>query len=71
MSAREYGKKYPGSGGARKYPIGGGADWYPLPEDTFYEVPITETQRPGFVGRVLHRPDTEVVVGYETRKRYH
>ena len=71
MSGREYGKKYPGSGGARKYPVGGGADWYPLPDDTFYEVPITETRQPGFVGRVLRRPDTEVVVGYETHKRYH
>lgn len=61
MSAREFGKKYPGSGGARRYPIRGGSDWFPLPEDTFYEEPITEVVIDG----------VEILIGYETRKRYH
>lgn len=74
----EYGKRYPGSGGATERPPSGGAPWHPLPEGTFYDVPVTETvveeNRPGFLGRLIGRESTflerEVVVGHKTRKHY-
>lgn len=77
--SNEYGKKYPGSGGATERPLSGGAPWCPLPEDTFYPTPIIETvieeERPGFFGRLIGREttytETEQVVGYSTRKNYH
>lgn len=76
--SNEYGKKYPGSGGATERPPSGGAPWYPLPEGTFTRTPVTETvieeHRPGFIGRILGRETTytevEQVVGYRTSKHY-
>ena len=77
--ASEYGKKYPGSGGAGKRPRTGGADWVELPPGTFEEVPIThievEKNSPSLIRRLRGERTTytevEVVDGYETRKRYH
>ena len=73
-----YGKRYPGSGGARTTPPGGGADWHPLPEGTFEEVPIIERsvvhEEPGFFGRLIGRHGhdrlVEEVVGHTVRKHY-
>ena len=76
--SNEYGKKYPGSGGATNRPPSGGEPWRELPEGTFTRAPITETvieeYRPGFFGRLIGREttytETEQVVGYTTRKNY-
>lgn len=76
--SNEYGKRYPGSGGATELPPSGGAPWQPLPANTFYKVPVTEVvvdeHRPGFVGRLMGRETTyterEVVTGHQIRKNY-
>lgn len=76
--SNNYGKKYPGSGGATDRPQHGGADWHPLPAGTFARVPVTKTvveeHKPCFIGRILGRETTytkrEVVVRHEVRKQY-
>lgn len=77
--SNDYGKRYPGSGGATDRPPTGGAEWCPLPEDTFYVSPVTETivdrHEPGFLGRILGQKATiskrQVVTGHAIRKNYH
>lgn len=78
MSRNDYGKRYPGSGGARRFPPSGGEPWRPLPEGTFEQVPVTTTvideHRPGLIGRLLGQKSTfterDVVTGYRIKKNY-
>ena len=76
--ADTYGKRYPGSGGARTAPPNGGADWHPMPDGMIEDVPLVERrvvhEKPGFfdrlIGRQGHDRVVEEVVGHTIRKNY-
>lgn len=71
-----YGKRFPGSGGATERPQSGGADWHPLPNGTWEIVEhctTREVPRNGPVGRALDRilpAKTETTCTTEVRKNY-
>ena len=74
----QYGKKYPGSGGARPFPPSGGVGWHPLPEGMLVEEPVlettTEVRHPNFLCSLLGARERHVEVtrrvGTRMQKNY-